>query len=168
MAEPLEEQAILVVVALLEGMTGVRPWGGEYPKSPTVSRELPPAVIGIPNYPHLVVTMRAGGSGYDLGEDVDGMVSVGGAIGYKSTFAFDVVGYVQATESVKADTWCLRLRKDVLDTLCGHAEALAGVPQCRSLWPTGETEFDPGVLGERVRAFAQSYALTFDDVMTLL
>lgn len=168
MAEPLEEQALIAIVARLEGMTGVRPWGGEYPKAPTVARVLPPALIGIPNYPYLVVTMRVSGSGYALGEEVDGMVSVGGAVGYKNTFAFDVVGYVQATADFTADTWCLRLRKDVLDVLCGHAEALEGIPQCRSLWPVGETEFDPGVLGERVRAFAQGYELTFDEVMTLL
>ena len=167
MAEPLEEQALLAVIALLGGMTGVRPWGGEYPSPPSVSREMPPALIGLPNYPHLIVTMRVNGSGYELGEAVEGMVSTGGGLGYRNTFAFDVVGCVQATPDVSADTWCLRLRKDVLDVLCGHAEPIAAVPECRALWPIGETEFDPGELNARVRGFLQGYVAIFDEVMAL-
>jgi hypothetical protein len=110
--------------------------------------------------------MAVDGSTYDLGEDVPGMVTVGSAVGYKNLFAFDVIGYVQGTEE-SADTWCLRLRKDVLDTLCARAEALPGIPECRSLWPFGNTEFDPGILGESHRGFRQGYVLIFDEVMTL-
>lgn len=157
---------MLVVIDLLRGMDGVRPWGGTYPNPPRILRDLPQSTAGIGQCPMLVVTMATDGSAYDLAEDVEGMVSVGGAIGYKNTFAFDVVGFVQGTE-VPADTWCLRLRKDVLDTLCARAEAIPGVSQARSLWPVGPTEFDPGVLGEHVRAFRQGYAIQFDEVMTL-
>jgi hypothetical protein len=166
MNEPLEEQALRVVIDLLQGMTGVRPWGGTYPNPPRVQRDLPMSTAGIGQCPMLVVTMAVDGSGYQLGEDVEGMVSVGGAIGYRNTFAFDVVGFVHGTE-IAADTWCLRLRKDVLDTLCARAEAIPGVPQARSLWPVGQAEFDPGVLGEHVRAFRQGFAVDFDEVMTL-
>jgi len=164
--EPLEEQAVQAVVELLESMTGTRPWGGEYPNPPRVQRDLPLSIQGIGQCPLLIATIKVSGSGYDLGEDVEGMVTTGGGVGYKNIFAFDVIGYVQGTE-VLADTWCLRLRKDVLDTLCARAEVLPGIPQCRSLWPIGDTEFDPGVLGEHIRAFAQGYALTFDETMTL-
>jgi hypothetical protein len=164
--EPLEEQALRVVIDLLQGMTGVRPFGEPYPNPPRVQRDLPMSTAGIGQCPMLVVTMAVAGSGYALGEDIEGMVSVGGAIGYKNTFAFDVLGYVQGTATA-ADTWCLRLRRDVLDTLCARAEAIPGVPQARSLWPVGETEFDPGGLGEHVRAFRQAFAVDFDEVMTL-
>jgi hypothetical protein len=164
--EPLEEQALVVIVTMLEGMTGMRPWGGSYPNPPRVSRDLPMAVEAIGQCPLLVVTIAVDGSEYALSEESEGMVTVGSSIGYKNTFAFDVVGYVQGTEE-PADRWCLRLRKDVLDTLCARAEVLATVPQARSLWPVGTTGFDPGVLGENHRAFRQGYALTFDEVMTL-
>src|SRR4030095_3837821 len=106
------------------------------------------------------------GGACDPGKDGEGRVSVGGAIGYRNTFAFDVVGFVHGTE-IAADTWCLRLRKDVLDTLCARAEAIPRAPQARSLWPVGQAEFDPGVLGEHVRAFRQGFAVDFDEVMTL-
>lgn len=166
MAEPLEEQGLVAVIEMLKGMTGMRPWGGTYPNPPRVERELPLAATAIGQCPLLVATMAVDGSTYELGEDVEGMVSVGGAVGYKNIFAFDVIGYVTGTEEA-ADTWCLRLRKDVLDTLCARAEALPGIPQCRSLWPLGTTEFDPGILGESHRAFRQGYVLMFDEVMTL-
>ena len=164
--EPLEEQAILAVIAMLQAMTGVRPWGGTYPNPPRIQRDLPLSIAGIGQCPMLVVTLAADGSEQALGETVEGMVTVGGALGYKNTLVFDVVGYVQGTE-VPADTWALRLRKDVLDTLCARAEAIPGVTKARSLWPSGTTEFDPGVLGDRLRAFRQSYAVTFDETMTL-
>jgi hypothetical protein len=166
MPEPLEEQGLKAVVAMLEGMTDVRPWGGNYPNQPRVSRDLPLSTMAIGQCPLLVVTLAIDGSDHGLGETVEGMVTVGGAIGYKSTFVFDVVGYVQGN-SVPADTWCLRLRKDVLDTLCARAEAIPGLPQARSLWPVGPTEFDPGILGENLRAFRQSYAIEFDETMRL-
>ena len=166
MPEPLEEQGLVAVIEMLKGMTGMRPWGGTYPNAPRVQRDLPLSLASIGQCPLLVATMAVDGSGYDLGEDVAGMVTVGGAVGYKNVFAFDVIGYVQGTEEA-ADTWCLRLRKDVLDTLCARAEALPNIPQCRSLWPIGSTEFDPGILDEYHRAFRQGYVLIFDEVMPL-
>jgi hypothetical protein len=166
MAEPLEEQGLVAVLEMLRGMTGMRPWGGTYPNPPRVARDLPQTLAAIGQCPLLVATMAVDGSSYDLGEDVEGMVTVGSAVGYKNVFAFDVIGYVQGNEEA-ADTWCLRLRKDVLDTLCARAEAIPGVPECRSLWPLGTTEFDPGILGEYHRAFRQGYVLIFDEVMSL-
>jgi hypothetical protein len=166
-AEPLEVQALAAVVAMLQGMTDVRPWGGNYPNQPRVTRDIPVSPAAVGQCPLLVVTLSTTeGSDHGLGEQVEGMVTVGGAIGYKSTFVFDVIGYVQGT-SVPADTWCLRLRKDVLETLCARAEAIPGLSQARSLWPVGATEFDAGVLGENLRAFRQSYAIEFDETMTL-
>jgi hypothetical protein len=164
--EPLEEQGLVAVIDMLKAMTGMRPWGGTYPNPMRVERELPLSTTAIGQCPLLVATMAVDGSGYDLAEDAEGMVTVGSAIGYKNLFAFDVIGYVQGTEEA-ADTWCLRLRKDVLDTLCARAEAIPSIPQCRSLWPIGTTEFDPGILGEQHRAFRQGYVLMFDEVMTL-
>jgi hypothetical protein len=165
-AEPLEEQALVAVVTMLQGMTGMRPWGGTYPNPPRVVRDMPASIEAIGQCPLIAVVISPDGSEYALGEATEGMTTVGSAVGYRNTFVFDVVGYVQGTEE-PADRWCLRLRKDVLDTLCARAEVLASVPQARSLWPVGATGFDPGVLGEHHRAFRQGYALTFDEVMTL-
>jgi len=167
MAEPLEELALQAVVQLLEGMVGVRPWGGSYPNPPRVVRRLPLSIEAIGQTPLIAVALRPDGSEYRLGEDED-MVTVGGAVGYRHTFAFDVVGYVSGTGEAGPDTWCLRLRKDILDTLCARRAAIPSVSQARSLWPFGGCEFDPGVLGDSLRAFRQGYAVDFDEVMTLI
>jgi hypothetical protein len=166
-SEPLEEQALVAVVELLKGMNDVRPWGGAYPSPPRVERELPMSAAAIGQCPLLVVSFATDGTSYELGEAIEGMTSVGGGLGYKNLLSFDVIGYVQGSGEVLADTWALRLRRDVLETLCARAEVLPSVPQARSIWPTGAAEFDPGILGEHMRAFGQHFTVIIDDVIML-
>lgn len=167
MSEPLEEQAIVAIIELLLGMTDERSWGGAYPNPPMVVRERPVSFDAIPHFPYLVVALGVGGSTYDLSETAEGLVTAGGALGYKNTLICEVVGFVLPTTDVAGDTWLLRLRKDVLETLCGRAEALSAVPACRSIWPTGDTVFVTAPPPSMVAAFAQEYALTFDETLTL-
>lgn len=163
MAEPLEEQLLAAIVTALESMTGTRYFGSEYPNIPVVGRD-PVLVNGLASFPYLAV--YTAGGGYTLGEGEEGLVTTGGGLGYENRFSFFLAGFVQPTPQFSGDTWRLRLRKDALDTIAKLTAPLNTLPQLRSIYPDGDSEFDDGELNG-IRLFTQRYRATFDDVLAI-
>jgi hypothetical protein len=147
MAESLREQAIVSLVAALQGMTGIRHWGGAYPNAPRVERKLlMPAQAT--QFPQLCVVEGA----------LDGPTSrvaidvvAGAQIGMRHEMRVLLAGYVSADATVTAATWLQRLWFDCLKTLTAQS-TLGGLVQ-QVQWGE-EMETDEGSL-DPVAAFVQ-------------
>lgn len=150
-SEPLREQAILQIVALLETMTGTRPWGGTYPDPVTVSREVV-AVEQVNRFPHCIVVEDDASEMtiFEAGPGADGT--------YQHAFRVSVYGYVKATTGVGRSTWLERLWDDVVTTLLA-SQGLGGIAAGIGLDPrlTDTGAFEP--LG----AFAQDLVVTMHE-----
>jgi hypothetical protein len=152
--EPVREQALVRIVEALSGMTGSRPWGGDYPNPPVVERRLKP-VSQIAHFPHLCVLESSGST-------VVG-VDVGGQAMHTHALRATVYGYVKEDNLVSRSTWLQRLWDDVWRTLLADA-TLGGV--ARDLAVDGPLDTDEGELGD-IGAFAQDLTVTIDDVVTV-
>src|SRR5262245_37138872 len=109
MAEPRREQALQALVALLEGMTGIRSWGGQYLAKPTVSRR----VIDFSStmeWPYLIV-VQASNSRLNRLIDISN--------DYRDNFRFVVYGYVRGNDVELPSRWIARLQDDVIRTILG-------------------------------------------------
>ena len=151
MAEPVREQAIVAVVALLRGMTGTRSWGTAYPNAPTVERRFrEPSQVS--QFPHLIV-QRTSETRFDLAE-LDGAFS--------HALVLDLLGYVCADAAATEDTWLERLWHDVATTLQADRQ-LGTLAQDITL---GEYETDAGELAP-LAAFRQQITVTIFETMTV-
>jgi hypothetical protein len=122
--EPKAEQALARVADLLSDLSGVRPGGWSYERTPGVSRVLPPLGYQMPadQLPRLFVTA---GKGSKLSDEPGKAGGVrGGSRLYVYALHVDVHGVVTGapygTTGIAADTWLQRLREDVVVTLHGH------------------------------------------------
>lgn len=136
MSEPIREQALDAIVALLRGMTGDRPgldgtpWG-QYPNDPVVLRGYQDEAL-VNQYPSLFVARRPGSS---VAEET----TTGGMVGVFHSFLIDIYGYVQTASNVPAGTWLERLWDDVYTTLMKNW-TLGGI--CQQLKFDGEDDYD--------------------------
>ena len=114
-SEPPQEQMMAAVAGLHSDLSGLRPGGWEYPRTPGVERTLPPPGSQMPSelLPRLFVVP---GSGARLEPAGVGATSRA----YAHAMHVDIHGVVEADEDTLADTWRWRLRQDVLATLHGH------------------------------------------------
>ena len=148
MAESLREQALVALVAALEGMTGTRHWGGVYPNTPRVERRLI-APHQATQFPHLCVI--EGGLGDLPTSRVAVDVVAGGQVGMRHELRVLLSGYVTADEAATAQTWLQRLWFDCLKTLMAQS-TLGGLVQ-QVQWGS-EMDTDEGTL-DPVAAFVQ-------------
>lgn len=110
--EPGEEKVMLALADILSGLSGLRPGGWEYTRTPGVDRVLPPPSTQMPSdlLPRLFVVpgtgsrLEASGTGRD-------------SRAYAHALHVDLHGVVEADADTLADTWRWRLRDDVLRTL---------------------------------------------------
>ena len=151
MAESLREQALVQVVTRLQGMTGVRHWGGTYANAPRVERIFrEPAQVG--QLPHLIV-LEGGQS--QMAE----FQSSGLTISYRDEFDVLVLGYINGDDQVTPSTWLQRLLEDVRRTLLADW-TLGGLAGKVSI---GNEDTDEGALmaaGLPLAMFAQGITVT--------
>jgi hypothetical protein len=98
----------VAIAELLQTMTGVRFWGGEYPNPVTVERRfhVPAQRAELPR----LCVIDASGSRREFG-------TTGGVGRYVDHFVVMIYGYVLATDTVTRSAWLERLRYDVFMTL---------------------------------------------------
>lgn len=156
MPEPPRELVLRQIVTKLQGMTGVRYWGGSYLNAPVVERRWAD-IERVGSLPHLIVT-EASGSRLDL-------VETGGAGLARFTHAFRVLirGYVSADATDGRSTWLERLWGDVARTLLAN-QTLGG--EARELALEGEYETDEGEW-EPLGAFAQVVTVSVEEDLTV-
>lgn len=111
MTEPRREQALVALVSVLEGMTGMRPWGGQYLAKPAVSRRYREFVETM-EWPYLIVT-QASNSRLNRLIDISN--------DYRDNFRFVIYGYVRGDDSIAPSTWLARLQDDVIRSVLGQS-----------------------------------------------
>lgn len=156
MPEPIRDQILDSLVARLQTMTGVRPWGGSYPTTITVNRyftqiqEIERLKGG---FPHLIVIDAPGST---LKED-----RMGSANQEIFLHEFNVViyGYVKADGTASRARWMQRLWDDVVRTLLAN-RTLTGL--VRHLTIDEPLETDAGLL-DPFGAFAQPVKVWSDE-----
>jgi hypothetical protein len=125
-SEPLREMALLALVDVFAGMTGVRPGGWSYPFGPNVSRleppsPLPPEESNAAAYPMVRVVPARHSELEQTGQGAKGVV-------YKDAFQVDAHVITAPALGELAWTWALRLREDCVETLHLN-KSLAGVAE---------------------------------------
>lgn len=124
MSEPLIEQAIVALVALLASITGDRtgPDGavwGRYPQDLVVDREWVAEELAPAFSLHVI---------RDSGSRLERLSTVGGAIGIRRFVRVSIYGYTANADGIPRETWNNRLEDDVLRTIEANG-ALGGIAQ---------------------------------------
>lgn len=113
MNEPTAERAMAAIATLLSDLSGLRPGGWTYPRTPSVTRELAPPGYQMRSEDLPRITIIPGTKSR--------LVQQAGRLGiYQHEFHIDIYGFVEGDSEVIADTWRWRLRQDILETLHQH------------------------------------------------
>lgn len=113
--EPKAEKCMAALADILSTLSGVRPGGWVYPRTPSVDRIVPPfgSQMSSDTLPRLYVCPGRGGQ---LKGENKGGIGIAHRT-YQHALHVDIHGIAEATTGVLADTWRWRLRDDVLDAL---------------------------------------------------
>lgn len=154
--EPKRDQILDAIVTKYQTMAPTRPWGGQYPAPPNVTRQWLPLGLDGTEFPQIIV---AAGSGSTLP-----LVDVGGATSARFTHLFRVTvwGYVKGDDTTIAGRWLQRLQSDVIGELLAD-QSLGGL--CREIQV--ETDQTDDGIAEPLGGFAQTFLVLADEQITV-
>lgn len=153
MSEPTRDRILEEIVTILRaGLPGARPWGGEYPRPPLVTRAWRP-IDTVTEFPYLIVSI---GSGSALEE-------IGAPGHYLDSIRALIYGYVRGDDVVPAARWLLRLEDDVISELLKAPTLNAGAGAVARIVVPQEDETDDGQF-EPLAAFRQAFTIQVDEI----
>lgn len=137
MAESKGWQVLEALAAALAGMTGVRPWGGQYPTDPLVQHHYePPRTID--TFLRLRVLEASGSTAL--------ITSINALDNVLHQFRVRIEALIIGNAELPPQGWVQRVRDDLLETVCANF-SLGGL--CSGFgdeitWETGEGETEFG------------------------
>lgn len=149
MAEPLREQVLAEIVAVLKKL----------PSAPTVTR-LPRAIEQVNEFPHVFVVA---GSGSRM--PVESLAGAGTAM-YRHEFRALVTGYVRGDDVTAPDTALQRLQDDVIGELLKN-QTLGGVADGIAVEEDETDDGELATLGVPLAAFRQTLVVTMHELRTV-
>jgi hypothetical protein len=152
--EPIEERALAEMASVLGNLAA---W--PYPQTPAVLRFLPPQGQQMQSTDLPRVYLVPG-----RGSNLDGAGVTRGSRLYEHVLHVDVHGVIEGDETILADTWRWRLRKDVLDTLHRHL-SLGGLARAMTFTDRPE-DVDPGEIAPKAW-FTQPVTIRLVDEYTV-
>lgn len=110
MAEPLGWRALDRLADALAGMTGVRPWGGQYPSDPVVQHHHePPRTLTA----FLRIKVMGGPGSTAKTIDINSVL-------WESRFGATIEASIIGNDDISAQGWAQRVRHDVIGTLISN------------------------------------------------